>query len=60
MLNTIDLEEKYSINLNEMYDKVDGTKNIVVDDEGGIISFTKQFIYLDSVINYLIDNIVDT
>ena len=35
------------------------TKHVIVDEKGGVFSFTKAFSYLESNIDFLIDGIED-
>ena len=53
------IRKKKVVNLETKYDNALETKDIVVDEKGGIFSFTKAFLYLGSNIDFLIDDTTD-
>ena len=60
MSNEVALNIKRKANLDIIYDNSAETKDIIVNERGGRIKFTREFVYLGSMINYLIDDTIDT
>ena len=51
---------KIHVSLDEILKLVEGTNIIIIDENSRIVQFITWFIYLESAINYLLDNKVNT
>ena len=48
-----------TVDLDNAYNQVEETKDIIMSKKGGTIRLTKSFIYLGAAINYILDNAIN-
>ena len=57
--NSVEVIMKKVADLRIKYSEAPETRDIAVDERGGTLSFTKEFLYLGSNIDFLIDDTTD-
>ena len=55
----VDVRTKRFVDLKIKYTEAPETRDIIVDERGGTLSFTNEFLYLGSSIDFLIDDTTD-
>ena len=57
--STLIILKDLNSNINPVYNTVVETKNFIVKSNNRYIIFTENFLYLEPIINFLLDNMVD-
>ena len=56
---SVEVKKKRIVDLKAKYSEAPETNDIIVDERGGTLSFTNEFLYLGSNIDFLIDDTTD-